>query len=93
MGTRISAVFCDEFAFYNSEVLTNAIFPTLATGATLVMTSSISPDGDSPIMKILDVKYDDGSNVIKKLNWIQVCHYFFSLSNFQIFQPFHFTIL
>lgn len=37
------------------------------------MTSSMSPGGDSTAMKILDLKYDDGSNVIKRFNWVTVC--------------------
>ena len=37
------------------------------------MTSSMSPGGDSSAMKILDTKYEDGSNVITKFNWIIAC--------------------
>jgi hypothetical protein len=69
-------VFCDEFAFFNHLVLP-AILPTLATGAAFIMTSSISPDGDSPVMELLNVKHEDGTNVIRKLNWIQVFFIFF----------------
>jgi len=61
----------DEFCFMNPKVFP-AIFPTAATNAMLIMTSSLSPGGDSTALQILDVKYDDGSPVIKKLNWVQV---------------------
>lgn len=37
------------------------------------MTSSVSPDGDSPLVKLLDTKYNDGTDVVKKLNWVQSC--------------------
>jgi hypothetical protein len=62
----------DEFLFFNPAVLP-ALLPTLANGAAFVMTSSVSPDGDSPITQLLDVKYKDGTNVVKKLNYIKSC--------------------
>ena len=37
------------------------------------MTSSVSTDGDSPIVRLLDTKYADGTPVVKKLNWVQAC--------------------
>jgi hypothetical protein len=39
----------------------------------LVMTSSISPGSDSAAMRILDTKYDDGTNVVRVLDWVQSC--------------------
>lgn len=71
MGPNVVAVFLDEFLFMNPKAFP-AIFPTTATGAMLVMTSSMSPGGDSSALKLLDVKYEDGSNVINKHNWVQV---------------------
>jgi hypothetical protein len=50
-----------------------AIFPSAANGAMLVMTSSMSPGSNSIAMRILDVKYDDGSDVVKKLDFVQSC--------------------
>jgi hypothetical protein len=69
----VKLVVMDEFLFMNSKVFP-AIFPSIATGATLVMISSMSPSTDSIAMKILDAKYDDGTDVVKKLNWVQVSH-------------------
>jgi hypothetical protein len=71
MGSNVVAVFMDEFLFMNKKAFPS-IFPTTATGALLVMTSSMAPGGDSSALSLLDVKYDDGTNVIQKLNWIQV---------------------
>ena len=71
MGPNVVAVFLDEFLFMNPKAFP-AIFPTTATGAMLVITSSMSPGGDSSALKLLDVKYEDGSNVINKHNWVQV---------------------
>ena len=51
-----------------------AIIPTLATGAIFIATSSVAPDGDSPITRLLDVKYPNGKPVVEKLVWIQSCH-------------------
>jgi len=62
----------DEFLFFNPEVLP-AILPMLATDAIFIIISSVAPDGDSPLRKIIDTCYDDGSPVIKLLNWITVC--------------------
>lgn len=50
---------CDEFLFFNPEVLP-AILPTLATGSMFIMISSVAPDGDSPLRKIIETKYPDG---------------------------------
>lgn len=71
MGSNVVAVFLDEFLFMNPKAFPS-IFPTTATGALLVMTSSMSPGGDSSALKLLDVKYEDGSSVINKHNWVQV---------------------
>ena len=49
------------------------MLPTLATGAIFLMISSVSPDGDNPLVKLLDTKYIDGTNVVWKLNWVQSC--------------------
>ena len=37
------------------------------------MTSSISADPDSPMMRLIDTRYDDGTEVVYKLNWILSC--------------------
>lgn len=66
------AIFADEFLFFNPAVLP-ALLPTLATGAAFIMTSSVSPDGDNPIVQLLDTKYSDGTSVVRKLNWVQSC--------------------
>lgn len=50
-----------------------AIFPSSATGATVVMISSMSSDANSPAMKIIDATYDDGTPVMRKLDWVQSC--------------------
>jgi hypothetical protein len=76
MGSNVVAVFLDEFLFMNPKAFPS-IFPTTATGALLVMTSSMSPGGDSSALKLLDVKYEDGSNVINKHNWVQVSIYIY----------------
>jgi hypothetical protein len=65
-------IFADEFLFFNHAVLP-AMLPTLATGAAFIMTSSVSPDGDNPLLKLLSAKYPDGTDVVKNLNWIQSC--------------------
>ena len=62
----------DEFFFMNPKAFPS-IFPTTVTGAMLVMTSSMSPGGDSIPMKIMNVKYDDGTNVINVFNWVVAC--------------------
>jgi hypothetical protein len=72
MGARATAVFADEFLFFNFEALP-AILPVLLTGALFVMISSICPDGDSPILKVINAKYKDGTPVVRLLNWIQSC--------------------
>jgi hypothetical protein len=71
MGDEVSLVVADEFLFFNPEVLP-AILPTLATDAMFIIISSIAPDTDSPLRKILETKYDSGRPVIQLLNWIQV---------------------
>jgi hypothetical protein len=65
-------IFADEFLFFNHAVLP-AMLPTLATGAAFIMTSSVSPDGDNPLLKLLSAKYPDGTDVVKNINWIQSC--------------------
>jgi hypothetical protein len=62
----------DEFFFFNPKAFAS-IFPVTATGAMLVMTSSLSPGAQTSAMRILDVTYDDGTPVVKKLNWVQAC--------------------
>jgi hypothetical protein len=71
-GKDVLAIFADEFLFFNPAVLP-ALLPTLATGAIFVMTSSVSPDGDNQLVKLLDTKYNDGTDVVRKLNWVQSC--------------------
>jgi hypothetical protein len=71
-GKRPFAIFADEFLFFNLQALP-AIIPTLATGAIFIATSSVAPDGDSPIMRLLDVKYPNGKPVVEKLCYIQSC--------------------
>ena len=71
-GTKATAVFMDEFFFFNPKAFAS-IFPVTATGAMLVMTSSLSPGAQTSAMRILDVTYDDGTPVVKKLNWVQAC--------------------
>ena len=61
----------DEFLFFSPLAL-QAILPTLAVGAASAMISSLSPDGSNPVMKLLESKYRDGTDVIKRINWIQV---------------------
>lgn len=46
------------------------------------MISSLSPDGNNPIMAILYSKYRDGSDVFKILNWSQVQIYKIYLINY-----------
>ena len=71
MGDNLSLVICDEWMFFNPGVLP-AIIPTLATGAIFIIISSVAPDGDSPLRKVIDALYPDGKPVIKLLNWVQV---------------------
>ena len=75
MGSDVSLIVADEFLFFHPDVLP-CILPTLATGAIFIIISSIAPDGDSPLRKMLDCKYEDGTNVIKLLNWIEVWIYY-----------------
>ena len=72
MGTRVFAIFLDEMLFMNIKAFPS-IFPVAQTGAALIMTSSISPGAASSAMCILDAKYDDGTNVVRKLDWVQSC--------------------
>ena len=51
----------------------SAIFPSTATGAMLVMISSMSSDANSPAMQIINSKYDDGTDVVKKFNFVTSC--------------------
>lgn len=71
-GKKVFAIFADEFFFFSPEVLP-AILPTLATGAVFVMTSSVAPDGDNPMMRLLDTKYRDGTPVVKQLDFNKAC--------------------
>ncbi len=72
MGDNLSLVVCDEFMFFNPGVLP-AILPTLATDAMFIIISSVAPDGDSPLRKVIDALYPAGTRVIKLLNWCKVC--------------------
>lgn len=72
MGVKPYAIFLDEFLFMNVKAFPS-IFPTGATGAPMIMTSSMSANGASSAMKILDAKYDDGTNVVRKYNLVQSC--------------------
>jgi hypothetical protein len=72
MGSNVMAVFLDEYLFMNPKAFPS-IFPTTATGALLVMTSSMSPDGASTAMRLIDVRNDDGTPVVTKYNWVQAC--------------------
>ena len=72
MGDNVSLIVADEFLFFHPDVLP-CILPTLATDAIFIIISSVAPDGDSPLRKMIDCTYDDGTRVIKLLNWIQVC--------------------
>lgn len=65
-------MFLDEFLFMNNKTFP-AIFPSVTNGAMLIMISSMSAGTDSHAMKILDMKYDDGTPVVEKLNWVQAC--------------------
>ena len=49
------------------------ILPMLATDAIFIAISSIAPDSDSPLRRVLTTLYDDGTPVIKMLNWIVAC--------------------
>ena len=71
MGAFVKLIVADEYLFFDPGVLP-AILPTLATDAIVFIISSIAPDGDSPLRKILESKYDDGTDIFKLLNWIQV---------------------
>jgi hypothetical protein len=71
MGSNVVLVLLDEFLFMNPKAFPS-IFPTTATGALLVMTSSMSAGSQSSAMSVLNVKYDDGSNVVTIYNWVQV---------------------
>ncbi len=51
-----------------------AILPTLATGAAFIMTSSVAPDGDNPMMRLMDTKYKDGTPVVKQIDLNNACN-------------------
>ncbi len=63
--------FLDEFLFFTPKVY-EALIPTFATGASVIMISSLARDNNNPIMKLLSAKKSDGTDFIKILNWIQV---------------------
>jgi hypothetical protein len=65
-------VFMDEFLFFDPRALP-VILPTLANGAALVLTSSIAPNAADDLMRMLDVRYADGTRVVNVLNWIVSC--------------------
>lgn len=65
-------VFMDEFLFFDPRALP-VILPTLANGAALVLTSSIAPNVADDLMRMLNVKYSDGTRVVNVLNWIVSC--------------------
>lgn len=71
MGHDLSLVVMDEFLFYDPDGLP-AIMPIIGTDAILIIISSIAPNGDSPLLKILHATYEDGNKVFVLLNWIQV---------------------
>jgi hypothetical protein len=71
-GKDVDIVFFDEWGFFSHAVLP-ALLPTLANGAVAVMTTSVPPDPDSPMMQLIDVKFKDGTPVVRKLNWIKSC--------------------
>lgn len=66
------AIFFDEIYFFNPTALL-AILPTLATGPVCVFTSSVSVDGDSPIVRMMQTKYPNGDPVVEPLCWVQCC--------------------
>jgi len=51
----------------------SAIFPSTLTGSMLIMISSMSSDANSPAMQIINSKYDDGTDVVKKFNFVTSC--------------------
>lgn len=51
----------------------SAIFPSTLTGSMLIMISSMSSDANSPAMQIINSKYDDGTDVVKKFNFATSC--------------------
>jgi hypothetical protein len=53
-------VFMDEFLFFDPRALP-VILPTLANGAALVLTSSIAPNAADDLMRMLNVRYADGT--------------------------------
>lgn len=50
------------------------MLPTLATGAIFIMTSSIAPSGDNPMMRMQESKYADGTPVVKIVDFNRVCN-------------------
>lgn len=75
MFMKYGIIIFDEF-FFMAEKALEAIIPTLATGAALVIISSLPPDRNIPSMYLLDSKYPDGTDALKKLNWIDVCLFY-----------------
>ena len=51
-----------------------AILPSTAIGGMLVLISSMSADINSPLVKLIEAKYDDDNDVVKRLTWIECCH-------------------
>lgn len=72
MASNVDAIFLDEFLFMNPGAFP-AIFPSTATGAMLVLISSMSGNSNSPAMKLIEATYDDGTPVVKKLDFRQSC--------------------
>jgi hypothetical protein len=73
MGIKLFGIFMDEACFFNPMIMT-VIAPLLATGAFLVMTSSISGGGArAGVMAMLDAHLPDGSLVVHELNFIRAC--------------------
>jgi hypothetical protein len=71
-GRQVRMVFMDEFLFFDPRALP-VILPTLANGAALVLTSSIAPNVADDLMRMLNVRYADGTRVVNVLNWIVSC--------------------
>lgn len=49
------------------------LLPTLATGAVLVMTPTVSPGDDDMVLRLLDARFEDGTPVVRKSNWVPAC--------------------
>jgi hypothetical protein len=72
LASNVDAIFMDEFLFMNIAAYP-AMLPSSATGGMLIMISSMSGNANSPAMKLIDATYDDGTPVVKKINWVQAC--------------------